>query len=382
MHPSTRAARSPGRPDPTFGGLVPPIYPATSYVRDSWGDYPGEHSYARDQNPTGEPAEQLLAELEGGTETLLFASGMAAATALLDALEPGTHVVAPAHMYWTMRLWLQREGGPGAWHVTFVDNTDLDEWARALDHDGPQLAWLESPSNPMTTITDLAAVSELAHAAGAIVAADNTTATPVHTRPIEHGVDIVFHSATKQLNGHGDVLAGALVTTRQDELWQRVHAQRAYRGAVLGPFEAWLLARGLRTLFVRVPRCSATALQLAHSLVDHPAVLDVAYPGLASHPGHDLAATQMLNGFGLLVSLRVRGGEEAARRVMGRLELFTDATSLGGTESLVEHRHRIEGAGTAVPDDLLRLAIGLEDPEDLIADLREALDAELSGRHH
>jgi cystathionine gamma-synthase len=193
-------------------------------------------------------------------------------------------------------------------------------------------------------------------------------------------VDLVFHSATKQLNGHGDVLAGALVTTRTDDLWHRVRAQRAFRGAVLGPFEAWLLARGLRTLFVRVPRASATALAIAEAVDGHPAVLEVLYPGLAGHRGHAVAAAQMVGGYGLLVSLRVKGGEAAARRVMARLELFADATSLGGTESLVEHRHRIEGAGSAVPDDLLRLAIGLEDPDDLMTDLREALDAELIGR--
>lgn len=380
LHPSTRAARSPGTADPAFGGLVPPIYPATSYGRDSWGDYPGEHSYARDQNPTGEPAERLIAELEGGEEALLFASGMAAATALLDALEPGTHIVAPTHMYWTMRLWLENEGGADRWRVTFVDNDDLEAWQLAFELGGPQLAWLESPSNPLAIVTDLTAVTEIAHAAGAIVAADNTTATPVHSRPIEHGVDIVFHSATKQLNGHGDVLAGALVTARADDLWQRVHGQRAFRGAVLGPFEAWLLARGMRTLFVRVPRSSATALAVADAVDGHPALLEVRYPGLPAHPGHAVAAAQMAGGFGLLVSLRVKGGEEAARRVMTRLELFTDATSLGGTESLVEHRHRIEGPGTAVPDDLLRLAIGLEDADDLITDLLAALNAELTGR--
>jgi cystathionine gamma-synthase len=376
MHPSTRAARTPGGPDPTFGGLVPPIHPATSYVRDAEGGYPGGHSYARDQNPTGDPAEALLAGLEGGEDALLFGSGMAAATALLDALEPNTHVVAPADMYWTLRLWLQRETDAGRLRTTFVANDDLDAWAEALAGPGPHAAWIETPANPMGLVTDIAAVAELAHRVGAVVVADNTTATPVHTRPLEHGVDVVFHSATKQLNGHGDVLAGALVTARRDQLWTRVRDQRAYRGAVLGPFEAWLLLRGMRTLFLRVPRSSASALHLARAVQGHPALNAVLYPGLPDHPGHEVAARQMTEGFGLLVSLRVRGGEPAARRVLNSLTLFADATSLGGPESLVEHRSRIEGPGTPVPGDLLRLAIGLEDADDLRADLVGALDAE------
>lgn len=377
MHPSTRAARTPGGPDPTFGGLVPPLHPATSYVRDADGGYPGGHSYSRDQNPTGDPAEAVLADLEGGTEALLFGSGMAAATALLDALPAGTLVVAPTHMYWTMRLWLQRETDAGRLRTAFVANDDLAAWAEALTAPGPLAVWLETPSNPMGLVTDLAAVAELAHRAGAVVIADNTTATPVHTRPIEHGVDVVFHSATKQLNGHGDVLAGALVTARSDDLWARVHDQRAYRGAVLGPFEAWLLQRGLRTLYLRVPRSAASALALAEAVQGHRALTEVIYPGLPDHPGHAVAARQMHDGFGLLLSIRLAGGEPAARRVLRRLELFADATSLGGPESLAEHRSRIEGAGTPVPDDLLRLAVGLEHPDDLVADLRAALDAEV-----
>jgi cystathionine gamma-synthase len=376
MHPSTRVARAPGRADAACGGLVPPIFPSTTYVRDAAGDYPGGHSYSRDQNPTGEPAEELLNELEGGAGTLLFASGMAAATALLDALEPGTHIVAPRNMYWTIRAWLQAEAAKGAWRLSLVDNTDLDAWDAALGGGatGPQLAWVETPSNPMGEVIDLAALSAVAHAHGAVVVADNTTSTPVHTRPIEHGVDVVFHSATKQLNGHGDVLAGALTTSTTNELWDGVRHQRGYRGAVLGPFESWLLLRGMKTLWVRVPRSSASALQIATALQGHPALAAVLYPGLPDHPGHGVADRQMDGGFGMLVSIRLSGGAEAARRVLAALELFADATSLGSTESLVEHRSRVEGDGSPVPDDLLRLSIGLEDPEDLLADLRRALD--------
>ncbi len=381
MDPSTRAARAPGQPDPTMRGLVAPIYPSTTYERGREGDYPGGHSYSRDQNPTVEPAEELLAALEEGTEALLFSSGMAAATALLDALDPGTHVIAPARMYWTLRRWFEREVERGRLAgLTLVDGPEEERWAAAFaehDHTGPTLAWLETPSNPMGDVIDLIEVAELAHEAGALVAADNTTATPVHTRPLEFGADVVFHSATKQLNGHGDVLAGALVCSDElagTELWARVRHERAYRGAVLGPFEAWLLLRGMRTLFVRVARSSATAFEVAAALAEHPSVAEVRYPGLPSHPGHDIAARQMHDGFGMLVSFRPTGGEEAARRALGRLTLFTDATSLGSTESLVEHRARIEGEGTPVPADLLRLSIGLEHADDLIGDLRQALD--------
>jgi cystathionine gamma-synthase len=380
LDPSTRAARAPGRADPTYRGLVAPIYPSTTYERDADGRYPGGHSYSRDQNPTNDDVEALLAQLEGGEDAMLFASGMAAATALIDSFDDGLHVVAPNHMYWTLRRWLEDEAARGRVRLTFVTNTDVDAWAGALASaargDGAPLAWLETPANPLGDVTDLAAVSAAAHDAGALVVADSTTATPVHTRPIEHGVDVVFHSATKQLNGHGDVLAGALVTTTADERWERVRLQRGSRGGVLGPFEAWLLLRGMRTLFVRVPRSSASALAVATALAEHPAVDEVLYAGLPDHPGHAVAARQMDSGFGMLVSFRVRGGEDAARRVLNRLELFADATSLGSTESLVEHRHRIEGAGTPVPVDLLRLSIGLEHPDDLVADLRQALDGE------
>jgi cystathionine gamma-synthase len=391
MDPSTAAARAPGAPDPTFGGLVAPIVPSTTYVRDDQGGYPGGHSYTRDQNPTGEPAEALLAELEGGDDALLFASGMAAATALLDAWRdsvaaeagPTTrlapHVVAPRHMYWTIRRWFEHERDQGRLRLTLVDTVEPDAWDAALvGSPGPCLVWLETPSNPMGVVTDLSAVATVGHRHGALVVADSTTATPVHTRPLDHGVDVVVHSATKQLNGHGDVLAGALVTADPTAaVWAGVRHQRGYRGAVLGPFEAWLLLRGLRTLFVRVPRSSSTALAIATALHDHPAIAEVRYPGLSDHPGHDIATRQMTGGFGMLVSVRLQGGEKAARRVLRRLDLFSDATSLGSTESLVEHRVRIEGDGSPVPADLLRLSIGLEHPDDLLADLHQALAPEV-----
>ncbi|MGH0030536.1 MAG: trans-sulfuration enzyme family protein [Myxococcota bacterium] len=370
--PRTQAARALGRVDPTTRALVPPIHPSVSFERAPDGSYPGGHSYARDQSPGYDPAEALLAELEGGHQALLFASGMAAATTLLDTLPDGAHVVAPREMYWTIRLWLQDLAARRRIDLDLVPAGDLDALRGAL-RDDTQLVWVETPSNPMGIVTDLAAAADVALAGGARIVADGTLATPALTRPLEHGVDWVVHSATKQLNGHADVLAGALVAARGDATWERVRFERGYRGAVLGPFEAWLLLRGMRTLFLRVEASARGALRVAESLVGHPQVTRVFHPGLPDHPGHEVALRQMHGGFGPLVSFQVQGGETRARAVAARLSLFRQATSLGGVESLVEHRASVEGPGTPVPDDLLRLSVGIEDPEDLVADLAEAL---------
>jgi cystathionine gamma-synthase len=251
---------------------------------------------------------------------------------------------------------------------------DLEALGRALRPGHTALVWVETPSNPTCAITDIAAVAELAHAAGARVVADNTLATPVLTRPLERGADWVMHSASKQLNGHSDVVAGALVTRETDAAWERVRHERAYRGAILGPFEAWLLLRGMRTLFLRVRAASAGAGRVAAFLAGHASVSEVLHPGLADHPDHAIAARQMDGGFGPLVSFRPCGGVAAARAVLRRLELFADATSLGGVESLVERRSAVEGAGSPVPPDLLRLSVGIEDPDDLVSDLAHALE--------
>lgn len=368
----TLAAQALGWIEPTTRALVPPIHPSVSYQRDADGSYPGGHSYTRDQNPTYDQAEALLAELEGGSQALLFASGMAAATTLLETLEAGAHVVAPREMYWTIRLWLQDLADRGRIALDLLPAGDLDALRRAVG-DRTRLVWVETPSNPMGAVTDLAAAARIAHDAGARIVADGTLATPVLTRPLELGVDWVVHSATKQLNGHADVLAGALVAAHTDETWERVRFERGYRGAVLGPFEAWLLLRGMRTLFPRVEASARGARRVAERLAGHDAVEAVFYPGLPDHPGHAVAAAQMRGGFGPLVSFRTGGGAERARRVASRLALFRQATSLGGVESLVEHRASVEGPGTPVPDDLLRLSVGIEEPEDLVADLEQAL---------
>ena len=373
LRPATLAAQALGWIEPSTRDLVPPIHPSASYERAADGSYPGGHSYTRDQNPTYDQVEALLARLEGGASALLFASGMAAGTTVFETLPHGAHVIAPDVMYWTLRLWMRDLAERDRIELDFVPTGDLDALRARLRPGRTALVWLETPANPTTTITDLAAAAEIAHAAGARVVADGTLATPALTRPLELGVDLVMHSATKQLNGHADVLAGALVTAREDETWARIRHERGYRGAVLGPFEAWLLLRGMRTLFLRVPASCRGAQRVAEALARHPAVSEVFYPGLPDHPGHAVAARQMTGGFGCLLSFRVEGGEARARAVASSLRVIKQATSLGGVESLVEHRASIEGPGTPVPPDLLRLSIGIEDPDDLVADLEQAL---------
>ena len=371
--PATLAAQALGLVDPTTRAIVPPIYPSVAYERAPDGSYPGGHTYTRDQNPTYDQAEALLSRLEGGAGARLFSSGMAAATTVFETLDGGDHVVAPEQMYWTIRGWLEELAARGRIVLSLVPNGDLAALENTLRPGRTKIVWVETPANPTCAITDIAATAEAAHAAGACVVADSTLCTPVLCRPIEHGADLVMHSATKQLNGHADVLAGALITARLDARWDRIIHDRAHRGAVLGPFEAWLLLRGMRTLFLRVPHSATSAQRIAEWLATHPAVPAVFYPGLRSHPGHAVAARQMSDGFGMLLSFRLRGGEVAARRVAAGLRLFRNATSLGGVESLVEHRAPVEGPGTRVPNDLLRLSIGIEAVEDLLADLEQAL---------
>ena len=276
-------------------------------------------------------------------------------------------------MYWTFRLWLAELHEKGRLRVDFVPTGDLDALRGTVRADDTALVWVETPANPMGEVTDLLAAAEIAHGAGAKLAVDSTLATPVNTRPIEHGADLVMHSATKQLNGHADVVAGALVTASEDALWTHIRHERAYRGAIVGPFDAWLLLRGMRTLYLRVAKSADNAMRVAEALLAHPARPQVYYAGLPDHPGHAIAARQMDVGFGPLVSFRTGGGAQRAREVAARLRVFTNATSLGGVESLVEHRAPVEGPETEVPDDLLRLSIGIEDPADLVADLEAAL---------
>ena len=373
--PSTLAAQAMGWVDPTTKAVIPPIHTATTFIRDPDNQYRSGRSYARADNPTFDHAEALLNALEGGAGCLTFASGMAAATTVFQILAPGDHVVAPTVMYWGLRKWLSTFGRERGLVVDLVDASDLDNIAAALRPGATKLVWIETPANPTWAVTDIAAAAKLAHDAGARLAVDSTVATPLLTRPIALGADLVMHSATKYLNGHSDVVAGALVTARQDDFWARIETLRHDGGAILGPFEAWLLLRGMRTLPLRVERACRTAALLAERLAAHRSVAAVLYPGLPDHPGHAVAARQMQGGFGGMLSIRVEGGEQAAITTAARVRIWKRATSLGGVESLIEHRASVEGPGTPVPRDLLRLSVGIEDPDDLLADLDQALGA-------
>ncbi len=370
----TLAAQALGDIDPVSGAITPAIHPSTSYERNPDGTYRSGLAYTRSDNPTYDHAERLLTTLESGAACMLFASGSAAATAVFQALLPGDHVLVSRVLYWGVRQWLAHFGVAWGMDVEFIDTTDLAALRAAIRPGRTRLAWLETPANPLWEITDLEAAVAIAHAADVRVAVDNTVATPVATRPIALGVDLVIHSATKYLNGHGDVLAGAVVTARADPFWERMRLWRRTSGSVLGPFEAWLLQRGMRTLFLRVRRASETALAVARHFEGHPALSAVLYPGLPSHPGHEIAARQMSGGFGGMLSIRVAGGEREAMAVAGAVTLFKRGTSLGGAESLIEHRKSTEGPSSPIPDDLLRLSIGLEAADDLIADLEAALE--------
>jgi cystathionine gamma-synthase len=360
-------------------GAGEPIHVATTYIRDADTGYSAGFVYGRSDNVSIHQAEAVIAELEHASAAMMFSSGMAAATAVLLSLMP-TRIVAPKFMYWGLRQWLRDL--PHCGHdVVFADMSDPGAVRAAIVPGRTGLVWIETPSNPLWTITDIRAVSACAHDAGAIVCVDSTVPTPILTRPLDCGADLVVHSATKYLNGHSDVVAGAVATARNDGAWARIRDVRQRLGALLGPFDAFLLLRGLRTLDLRVRAQCRTAALLAERLQVHPAVKAVLYPGLADHPGHAVAARQMSGGFGGMLSIRLRDRTEAIA-VAARVRLWRRATSFGGVESLIEHRASIEGAGSPCPDDLLRLSAGLEDPDDLYADLMQALSAvTASGRN-
>jgi cystathionine gamma-synthase len=374
LSPQTLAAQALGEVDPVTGAITPVIVMSTNYEQQPDGSYPQGRAYTRADNPTSEHAERLLAALEGG-ECVLFSSGMAAVTAVFQALLPGDHVLVSRVLYWGVRKWLAEFALTWGLDVEFTDTTDPGAVAAAIRPGRTRLLWLETPANPMWEITDLARACGLAHEAGVRVAVDNTVATPALTRPFERGADLVVHSASKYLNGHGDVLAGAVLAARRDPLWERIRSWRRNAGAMPGPFEAWLLQRGMRTLFLRVHRSSETALAIATHFSGHPALSAVLYPGLPDHPGHQVAAGQMQGGFGGMMSIRMAGGAASAHAVLREVRVFKRATSLGGVESLIEHRRSGEGPSSPVPDDLLRLSIGIEAPGDLMADLGAALEA-------
>jgi len=375
LSPETISAQALHQIDTMTGGITPAIHPSSTFLRDeNYQLIDARHSYGRDENPSYAVAEKVLAELEGAPAALLFSSGMAAAMAVVQSLQPGDQIVAPKVMYWGLRNWMIKFCDHWGLGLDLFDAADPDALANTVKKGKTKLVWIETPCNPTWDVIDIAAASEIAHGVGAWLAVDSTVTTPVLTRPIEHGADIVMHSATKYLNGHCDVIAGALVTAKEDELWERVCEIRTQAGAILGSFEAWLLQRGMRTLFLRVRKACESALALAVHFEGHAKLEAVIYPGLPSHPGHEIARRQMDGGFGGMLSIHVKGGAQGALNVVKRCKVFTRATSLGGVESLIEHRYSIEGKRSPIPKDWLRLSIGIEAVDDLIADLEQALE--------
>jgi len=371
MRFETLAVHAGHRIDPATGAVAPPIHLSTTFARDEESVPFSGHTYIRESNPNQEQLEEALCPLEGGEAALVFASGMAAGTALLQSLPPGSHALFPRDVYYGFRDAAEQILPNWGIRSSLVDMSDLGALAAAVRPE-TRLLWLETPSNPLLGVVDLAGAIALAREAGALTVVDNTFATPVLQRPLALGADVVLHSTTKYFGGHSDVQGGALIFARADELQERIAHQRHVLGAVASPFNDWLVLRGLRTLACRMAVQTASALAVARALETLPGVAAVHYPGLPSHPGHEVARRQM-SGFGAMLSFRAAGGREAALRAVGRARLFTRATSLGGVESLIEHRATSEGPGSRTPQELIRLSIGLEHPDDLIADLEQAL---------
>ncbi|HET6223192.1 MAG TPA: PLP-dependent aspartate aminotransferase family protein, partial [Dongiaceae bacterium] len=360
LAPETVAAQAGGAIDEETGGIVPPLHVTTTFLRDPDNQYRKGYSYGRPDNATVRQVENVMMQLEGGAASLVLASGMTAATTAFLALERPAHVVAPNVMYWGLRKWLLEDAPSLGIGATFVDAGDPAAIRAALRPGKTRLVWVETPANPLWTITDVEEAARIAHGAGAVLAVDSTVPTPVLMSPIALGADVVMHSATKYLNGHSDVMAGVLVFAAKAGHFERAARVRSMLGGILGPFEAALLLRGLRTLHVRVRHQCKSAMAIAQHFARHPRIEAVLYPGLASHPGHAIAARQMPGGFGGMLSVRVKGGEHAAIATAANVKLWKRATSLGGAESLIEHRASVEGPGSPCPPDLLRLSVGLE----------------------
>ena len=357
--------------DPGTGAVTPAIHPSTTFEREPDGSYPRGFLYSRSSAPNRTALEECLAALEGGQDAAAFASASAATAAIFLSLEPGDHVVAPMDAYYGTAKLLRETFARWKLDSTFVDMTDVAA-ARAAIRTNTRVVWVETPSNPLWKVSDIAALGEIAHRVGALYVCDNTTATPVLQSPFKLGADLVLHATTKYLGGHGDVLGGAVVARARDAVFERIRAIQASGGAVPSPFDCWLVLRGIRTLPYRMRAHSENALKVATFLHGHPRVEAVHYPGLPTHPAHDVARRQMA-AFGGMLSVQVRGDQARAMQVAAKLRVFTRATSFGGTESLVEHRASIEGPGTRTPENLLRISIGLEHPDDLIDDLDQAL---------
>jgi len=360
--------------DESTGAITPPIHPSTTFARNDDYELIGAYSYSRYQNPTYDQVEHLAAKLDNGSEAKLFASGMAAITAVFETIEMGQHIVAPTIMYHGAQDWLRRIAEKRNIGLSLFNAVDSDSLRRAIKPGKTAIVWIETPVNPTWDVIDIEEAAGVAHEAGAILGVDCTVSTPITTRALDFGADIVFHSASKYLNGHSDVTAGILVTRTNNDRWEDIKFIRKHVGGVLGPFESWLLLRGMRTLSIRFERSSENALRIARHFENHPKVEDLLYPGLESHPGHEIAKRQMTRGFGGMLSLLVKGGDFEAKKLASELRLFVAATSLGGVESLVEHRASVEGPLSQVPPNLLRLSVGIEDAEDLILDIERGLE--------
>jgi cystathionine gamma-synthase len=372
MKIETRAVHAGRRIDPATGAVTPPIHLSTTFERSPDGSYPRGFSYSREGNPNRGMLEECLADLEGGKEALVFASGLAVAAAVIQGLEPGDHILAPDDVYWAFREVIGGVFGKWGLETTYADTTNVDAVSAAL-RSNTRLIWVETPSNPLMKITNLAAIASLARErTQAITICDGTFATSILQRPLDWGIDMVTHSTTKYFSGHSDVVGGVLITRYDNYLFERCRRSQHIGGAVPSPFDCWLTLRGIETLPYRVRAHSENALRIAQCLERHAKVEAVHYPGLPGHPGHEIAARQM-SAFGGMLSLQVRGDEAAAEAVVARCRLFIRATSLGGPHSFIEHRASVEGPRSRTPRNLLRLSVGLEHYDDLIADLMQAL---------
>ncbi len=373
MKIETLAVHAGRRVDPATGAVTMPIHLSTTFERDPDGEYSRGFSYSREDNPNRRALEECLAALEGGKEALAFSSGLAVVAAVMQGLEPRDHILAPDDVYWGLRKVVSDVFPKAGLDVVYVDMTDLDAVRTAI-RPNTRLIWVETPSNPLLKITNLPEIAKIARAANAITVCDATFVTPVFQRPLESNIDMVMHSTTKYISGHSDVIGGALITKHDNYLFERTRKSQRYGGAVPSPFDCWLTLRGIDTLPCRVRAQAANAALVAGFLKSHSRVEAVHYPGLPEHPGYSVAVRQM-SGFGGMLSWQVRGGPEDAMRVAARVRLFTRATSLGGPHSFIEHRASIEGPQTKTPQNLLRMSIGLENADDLIQDLQQALNS-------
>ena len=373
LSPRSIAAQAGRRPDEENGAVVPPVHVSATFQRDANYELPAGFLYGRCGNPTVAAAEEAIARLEGAPAARLFGTGMAAIAALFETVPCGGHVVLPQVMYFANHPLIAGLAESRGFEISVIDPTDPDAVKASVIPGKTDILWIETPANPTWDIVDITQAAEIAHSAGAILGVDGTAAPPCTTRALDFGADIVFHSATKYLNGHSDLTGGVLAFREGNDRFEAVETLRTRFGSIMAPFEAWLLMRGMRTLFVRYEKASENALAFAQTFEGHRRVEEVLYPGLPSHKGHQIAVKQMTGGFGGMLSLILKGSGEEARKVASSVQLMIPATSLGGVESLIEHRKTIEGDDSPIPDNLLRISIGIEHVDDLIADMRGAL---------